>query len=540
MKPSTPVPLPLNLYFRNSVMTHIIRPGASRSLDLDRRSFLKATAAVAAGSLLLPSISLAAAQPKKGGHLILGIDNASTSDRLDPAFYFEAYTYNVGLQLFNTLTDLNEDGSLRASLAESWEPAKGGSEWIFKLRKGVQFHNGKELAPEDVIYSLNHHRGEKSESAGKGYLLSVTDIIKSGPNEVTFKLNGPNADFPYLLGDVHFGITPDGENFDKGIGTGAFILENFQPGVRTLARRNPQYWDPERGHVDSVETVAYNDKSARVAALLSNSVHLINNVEARVAQRLKGQDNITLHTEADSSIILFPGRADAPPFDNLDVRLALKYAIDREQIVASILNGAGSISNDNPIFPSNRYFTNDVPQHVYDPDKAAFHWKKSGFDGKIVLSAAEGATFSGALDAAQLYQQTATKAGIPFEVNRVPADGYWSDVWLKHPFVASGWGARPTADAMLSLIYLSDAPWNESGWKSKAFDDLVLAARGELDEGKRKQLYHDAQVLIIQENSSVIPAYAAQTSASAANLKGYKAIPGQNGPRTAEKVWFDT
>ncbi|MCZ7448127.1 ABC transporter substrate-binding protein [Rhizobium rhizogenes] len=509
------------------------------SLELDRRSFLRASAAVAAGALLLPGAALAAG-PKKGGHLVLGIDNASTSDRLDPAYYFEDYTYNVGLQLFDTLTDLNDDGSLRAGLADSWEPAKNGSEWIFRLRKGVQFHNGKELTPEDVIYSLNHHRGEKSESAGKGYLLTVTDIVKSAPNEVTFKLSGPNADFPYLLGDVHFGITPDGENFDKGIGTGAFVLEDFQPGVRTLAKRNANYWDPERGHVDSVETVAYNDKSARVAALLSKSVHLVNNVESRVAQRLKSQQGITLHTEADSSIILFVGRADADPFKNLDVQLALKYAIDREQIVKSILNGAGTVSNDNPIFPSNRYFTNDVPKHAYDPEKAAYHWKKAGYADKIVLSAADGATFSGALDAAQLYQQSADKIGIPFEVNRVPADGYWNDVWLKHPFVASGWAARATADAMLSLIYLSDAPWNESGWKNKAFDELVLAARGELDENKRKRLYHDAQVLIVEQNSSVIPAYAAKISASVSDLQGFKSIPGQVGARTAEKVWFDS
>ena len=517
----------------------IRHPKPDSSLELDRRLFLKASAAFAASTLLLPGMAHAAA-PKRGGHLVLGIDNASSSDRLDPAFYFEDYAYNVGLQLFDTLTDLNDDGSLRAGLAESWEPAKGGSEWIFRLRKGVQFHNGKELTPEDVIYSINHHRGDKSESAGKGYLLTVTDIVKSALGEVTFKLSGPNADFPYLLGDVHFGITPDGENFDKGIGTGAFILEDFQPGVRTLAKRNLSYWDPERGHVDSVETVAYNDKSARVAALLSKSVHLVNNVESRVAQRLSNRQGITLHTEADSSIILFVGRADADPFKNHDVQLALKYAIDRGQIVNSILNDAGTVSNDNPIFPSNRYFTNDVPKHGYDPEKASYHWKKAGYGGKIVLSAADGATFSGALDAAQLYQQSAEKVGIPFEVNRVPADGYWNDVWLKHPFVASGWAARATADAMLSLIYLSDAPWNESGWKNKAFDELVLAARGELDETRRKMLYHDAQVLIVEQNSSVIPAYSAKISASVSNLQGFKSIPGQVGARTAEKVWFDT
>nr|WP_261454200.1 hypothetical protein [Agrobacterium fabrum]UVZ00150.1 ABC transporter substrate-binding protein [Agrobacterium fabrum] len=97
-------------------------PHLSASLNSTAAVF-KASAAVAASTLLLPGMARAAG-PKKGGHLILGIDNASTSDRLDPAYYFEAYTYNVGLQLFNTLTDLNDDGSLRAGLAERWSPRR--------------------------------------------------------------------------------------------------------------------------------------------------------------------------------------------------------------------------------------------------------------------------------------------------------------------------------------------------------------------------------------------------------------------------------
>jgi peptide/nickel transport system substrate-binding protein len=509
--------------------------------SLTRRRFLQlagSTAAALSGSALLGSRAYAAETPKRGGHLILGIDTASSSDRLDPAFYFEEFMYNVGRQVFNTLTDLNDDGSLRAGLAQSWESRDNAQTWIIKLRSGVQFHNGKTLEPADVVYSLDHHRGKDSQSAAKAYLDPVKEIAITGPLELTFKLDSPNVDFPYLLGDVHFGITPKGADFDKGIGTGAYILERFQPGVRVLTRRNPNYWDTGRGFVDSVETVAYNDSAARVAALMSGSVHLINRVEPRLAKRLESVPAIRLYRARDTNNILFPMLADQSPFNNNDVRTALKYAIDREQLRTSLLGGYGSVANDNPLFPSNRFYTTDVPKHAYDPDKAKFYWNKSGVTQPVVLSAADGATFAGAVSAAELYQSSASKAQIPFKVNRVPADGYWTQVWMKQPFCASSWANRPTADAYLSMICVSGAPWNESRWKDPAFDKLVAAARSESNDARRKQIYHDIQVLYAQQGASVIPLYQDSLRASRSNLKGYTDIPGEVGSRAAEKVWF--
>jgi len=509
--------------------------------DLARRRFLQraGTAAVAlSGSTLLGSRAYASETRKRGGHLVLGVDTASSSDRVDPAFYFEEYMYNVGRQIFNTLTDLNDDGSLRPGLAESWESREGASVWVIKLRRGVQFHNGKTLDPDDVVYSLNHHRGKDSQSAAKSYLDPVTEIAVTGSSEITIKLNSPNVDFPYLLGDVHFSITPKGENFDKGIGTGAYVLEKFQPGVRVLTRRNANYWDTSRGFVDSVETVAYNDSAARVAALLSGSVHLINRVEPRLTKRLESVSAIRLYRARNTNNILFPMLADQAPFNNNDIRTALKYAIDREQLRTSLLGGYGSVANDNPLFPSNPFYTADVPKHAYDPDKAAFYWKKAGLSQPIVLSAADGATFNGAVSAAELYQSSATKAGIPFSVNRVPADGYWTQVWMKQPFCASSWANRPTADAYLSMICVSNAPWNESKWKSPAFDQLVATARSETNDARRKQVYHDIQVLYSEQGASVIPLYADSLRAARSNLRGYLDIPGEVGSRAAEKVWF--
>ncbi|MFP1919793.1 ABC transporter substrate-binding protein [Lonsdalea quercina] len=477
--------------------------------------------------------------PKKGGHLVVGVDNASSTDRLDPAFWFETYMYFVGSQLFNNLVELDERGELSPSLAESWDSKEGGSVWVLKIRQGVQFHDGRTLTAKDVIYSLNHHRSADSSSSVKGYLEPVTALEATGTHEVTIRLNAPNVEFVALLSDVHFAITPENESFDKGIGTGAFILESFQPGVRTLVKRNPNHWNSARGHVDSVETLAMNDSTARVAALVSGSAHLINRVNPRIVGRIEKMPNLQLLRSHDSQIFTFPGLGNLPPFTSQDGRLALKYAIDRQQIIDTVLGGYGTVANDNPVFPSSRYFAKDIPQRPYDPEKAKWHWQKAGFNAPLVLSVAD-AGFPGAVDAGQLYQASAQRAGIPLKVERVPDDAFWDNVWMKKPFVSSNWSMRPTTDALLSLVFTSTAPWNESGWKEPSFDQLVQAARGEVNEDKRRQIYHDIQLMLVEKGSEIIPLYADSLDACSQRVKGLTAIPGfpLSGNRAAEKLWL--
>ena len=121
------------------------------------------------------------------------------------------------------------------------------------------------------------------------------------------------------------------------------------------------------------------------------------------------------------------------PFDNNDLRMALKLAMDREEMVDKILRGYGSVGNDFPINSAYPLFSDDIEQRKFDPDKAAFHYKKSGHYGSVLLRTSDVA-FPGAVDAAQLYQQSCAKAGITIEVKREPGDGYWSEVWNKQPF----------------------------------------------------------------------------------------------------------
>ncbi|MEO9338348.1 ABC transporter substrate-binding protein [Mesorhizobium sp. SB112] len=523
----------------------IIKEELLSGATLTRRSLMLGAAATSAGLLAAGAFPrFARAQtPKRGGHLILGLDTASSSDNIDPAFYTEAYMYTVGFQLFNTLIEIGENSQLMPSLAESWEPTKpDGSEWRFNIRKGVQFHNGKELDAKDVIYSINHHRGPDTKSGARGHLLAITDIRETAPMEVTITLAGGNADFPYTLCDYHLGIGPNDGDFTKGIGTGAFSLENFQPGVRTLTKRFENHWNPDRGFVDSCETIAMNDATARISALMSGQAHIINRLDPKTATRLQAIPSIKLYKTEANTMYCFPMRCDMAPFDNLDVRQALKHAIDRDIILKNGYGGDGIIGNDTPIAPWDPYFSADVPKNAYDPEKAAALMKKAGFDGTIELAVSDNG-FPGSVNAAQLFQFSAKEANIDIVVNRVPSDGYWEETWMKKPFCASNWSVRPTADAMLSLILHSNAPWNETFWKNGAFDQKLEAARSELDQVKRKALYHDMQVMLVEEGGELVPIFIDQQIASNTSVEGITSVPGGgdlSGYRIVEKVWLNT
>jgi peptide/nickel transport system substrate-binding protein len=509
-----------------------------RAGSVSRREFLGRAAALGISTALATRVL--ADTRKQGGHLIIGCDGASSRDSLDPARYAGTYLGVTGMQLYDTLTQLDERAKVQPMLAGSWDAKPGAREWVFNLHKGVTFHNGKELTAADVVYSINHHRGKDSKSAAKALLVPVADLKATGKYEVTITLDSGNADLPYILTDHHLSIGPDGSSFTDGVGTGAFVLQSFQPGVRTLTKRNPNDWRRDRGFVDSVETLAINDPTARLSALQSGSIHLMNQVDPRVAAQLERHPQIQLFNISGGGHYAFPMRTDTPPFDNLDMRLALKYAVDREALVKTVLRGYGKVGNDQPIPSYDPFFAEDIQQRPYDPDKARFHFAKSGYSRPIALSVADVA-FPGAVDAAVLFQASAAKAGITIQVDRVPSDGYWVNVWMKKPLVATYWNARPTADVMFSLAYTSDAKWNETFWKRPAFDKLLIAARAELDFAKRVQMYRQLQLMVHEDGGSIIPMFNNFLDAGLKKVRGFVPTPtaSMSERRAPEKVWFD-
>jgi peptide/nickel transport system substrate-binding protein len=234
---------------------------------------------------------------------------------------------------------------------------------------------------------------------------------------------------------------------------------------------------------------------------------------------------VTIRNVSGKGFYPFNMFCDTAPFDNNDLRMALKLAMDREEMLEKILRGYGAVGNDFPINESYPLFT-ALEQRKFDPDKAAEAYKKSGHQGSILLRTSDVA-FPGAVDAAALYQQSCAKAGIKIEIKREPGDGYWSEVWNKQPFSESYWGGRPTQDQMYSTAYISSADWNDTRWKRPEFDKMVIAARGELDQDKRKKMYADMGMMMRDQGGLIVPFFNQYIDASGKNVEGWVNNPAQ-------------
>ena len=483
---------------------------ASKSGLLSRREFITKASALGVSSAVALSMlgGTATAQPNKGGTLKLALNGGESTNSLDPATILSHYMFNVGRTFSETLLDVNPDGSFDNRLVESIEPSEDAKTWAFRIRKGVEFHNGKTLTVDDVVATIQRHSNEETKSGAHGVLTGIKNLRSDGDYFIV-DLNNANADLPYLMATFQLAIQPNGgfDNPAEGVGTGPYKVVSFEPGVLTVMEKFGNYWDDSRGHFDSVEVSVINDGTARNAALQSGQVHAINKVDPKVARLLDRAPGLSVKSVSGRAHYAFAMHCDTAPFDNNDLRLALKYAINREEMVDKILQGFGSIGNDMPINSSYPLFDESIPQRTFDPDKAAEHYKKSGHDGSpIILRVAE-VSFAGAIEAAQLFQQSAKTSGIPLEIKREPDDGYWADVWNKQPFCATYWSGRPVQDQMYSTAFQSTADWNETNFKNEQFDKLLIEAKGELDIDRRKELYSEMGYIVRDEGGLICPMF---------------------------------
>ena len=484
----------------------------AREGRISRRAFLGRALALGISLPFASSVlasAVASGTPRKGGILKAGMQGGSATDSLDPATWTSQVQHSFGQSWGEALTNVSPDGSLVPRLAEEIGHSPDARVWTFKLRRGVLFHNGKEMTSADVVATLERHSDEASESGALGIMRGLESVKASGKYELVVTTTEPNADLPFLLSDYHLMIQPNGgkDAPDAGVGTGPYKVTEFQPGVRHTAERFADYWNPaEYGHADQIEITVINDPTARTAALQSGSVHMINRVEPRIVDRVRQLSNVQIQSVSGRAHYVFLMHCDTAPFSNNDLRLALKYAMDREDMVDRILQGYGSVGNDFPINSAYPLFPTDIPQREFDPDKARFHYKKSGHDGQILLRTSDVA-FPGAVDAAQLYKESCAQAGINVEIQREPGDGYWSEVWNTQPFCTSYWSGRPTQDQMYSTAYISSADWNDTNFYREDFDRLARQARGELDDEKRADLYRRMALMVRDEGGLMLPMF---------------------------------
>lgn len=505
---------------------------------ISRRGLFRAAGAGMMTAVLAGCNLPVARAPVKGGRLRVATATSSTADTLDPAKQSVAIDYCRNAMFYDGLTVIDAHSRPQMALAEAIE-TRDAREWTIKLRRGVRFHDGTPLTARDVVYSLKRHRDPAIGSKARVFAEQMAEVRAIGVDQVRVTLNGPNADLPIMLGIPHFLIIRDGTtDFRLANGTGPFRCREFDPGVRSVGVRNDDYWGASP-HLGEVEVFSIADDSARVNALMSGDIDLINEINPRIIKQLKRAGFGVLESPSGGYTDLVI-RVDRGVGRDPDFVTAMKLLMDRRTMRDAIFRGYAQIANDQPIPPFDPYFNPAVPHRPFDPERAGFLFRKAGLAGAtipIVTSTAANKSD----DIAVVMQDAARRAGIAFDVRRVPADGYWTSSWMKVPIGFGNVNPRPTADIIFTQFFSSNSPWNESGWENARFDRLLMLARGDTDESRRRAMYGEMQQLVHDHSGIGIPLFISSLDAFGPRVRGLRPMPtgGMMGYRFASHVWLD-
>jgi peptide/nickel transport system substrate-binding protein len=288
--------------------------------------------------------------------LTAGADGGSASDTLDPLQATGADHVTISaLSCYDTLTEMDANGAPQPSLAESWEGAPDGT-WAFKIRRGVEFHDGAPLTAEDVVWSLRLQLDENNKFAeGKQIVENFEELRADGPDTVIIKQRQVNFDLPAHLSSFGLLIGKQGTtDWDAGNGTGPYTLEAYEPGVRFAGRKFANFYRDDQGHFDEVEVLNIADPNARASGLLSGSLDVIGSPNVVAAQRLAVASGFELIEVSGTQHFTTDMRTDVDPFTNAHLRNAVKWGVKRQEIVDKVLGGYGD----------HRQRPADQPQHA--------------------------------------------------------------------------------------------------------------------------------------------------------------------------------
>lgn len=461
---------------------------------------------------------------------VAGVENCGEKLNLDPVNQPCTENSIMVQQGYNRLLDLDENLNPKPELAESWESNTDGTEWTFHLRKGVKFHDGKELTAKDVVYTYKRliDPATGSEAAATLAFLNPDGIIAQDDYTVVFKLDKPVVELPVLITSkntyiVQDGATPETLNYEP-IGTGPFMPVDFEVNQQPHKFvKNPNYWEPGLPKMECVEFYAIQEATTRNAALLSGEVDLAQQVDYATITTLEGSPDVQLMVSpgAATSMVLAMW-VDTPPFDDVRVRTALKKALDRQEMLDTVLLGYGVIGDDNPVPPTSPYaWRSEVPPQDLEGAKQLLAEAGYGPDNPLKIDLYMSEYIPGATALGQLFKEQVAEAGV--EVNLVigPASEHWDNVWLKFPFVGSGWNMRHPGEG-LAIAHRSNAAYPETHWYREDYDKLLDAANTEPDPAKRAELYKAAAKMISEEGGSITPLFQKIVAALRSNCSGYQ------------------
>jgi peptide/nickel transport system substrate-binding protein len=500
---------------------------------VDRRRFLQvagigAFATMASGLLVACSGSSAASQktsgaaaagtPKRGGTLRLGLSGGGAQDKVDPALANSMPSYVACSLAYDALAIESGNGPLN-QLATSFEANADATVWTVRIRDGVEFHNGKPLTAEDVMYSIRRVLDPKFVNLYAGTLsaLDAKNIKMVDKLTLQIPFKTPFSIFQSMSTAQGFlGIVPVGYDAKKPIGSGPYMISSFTAGREMVLKRNPNYWRTDEGYLDEIVVTNFPDAVSETNAFLAGQIDVASNLTASTLATVQaaGKQVAFGKTAGWVPIVM---RTDIAPFNNPDVRKAMKLLINRKQMIDSIWSGHAEVGNDIFGIGDPEYDTS-IPQRSYDPDQAKSLLKGAGADGLSVTYTASPYT-GGAVEMATVFAQQAKAVGVNVKIDTVDVDTFYGPKWMTYPLAGDYWGG-PFYLATAAQSTVPGAPTPETHFNNPQYNGLYAQALKATDPAKRKELSHQMQQIDYDQGGYIIPWFTPTLDAYASNVKG--------------------
>ncbi len=447
----------------------------------------------------------------------------SELDNIDPWLSAAADTKAVMRNVFEGLLWYDVEGKLVPALAESWQVSDDGLNYTFKLRSGVKYHNGDDFDAADVVYSIEALAGLNGADPLSSRFSEVTAIEAVDQQTVTITLKEPNSAFLVACTEAILPVGYDHQN-TQPVGTGPFVFESYEPGQKVVLTKNKDYWNSARmPQIDKAEIYIISDPTAIVNSLKSGQLDFVE-IDPKNIPLIEAEFNI--ESAPQNMIQLMSMNNQRSPFDDVRVRQAINYAIDKQQIIAAVANGYGSplVSNMSPIMEE--YYNDEIAVLETDVARAKSLLSEAGYANGFSTSITVPANYKFHVDTAQVVANQLLQIGIVAEIKQVE----WG-VWLDQVYKQANYdmtiiGLAGKLDPHQVLVrYQSDYKRNFIGFNDAEYDRLIAQAIVENDLAARAAIYKSCQKILAEQAAAVYIMDPNLVVALRKNVSGYHFYP---------------
>ncbi len=439
-----------------------------------------------------------------GEVIIAGI--AGEPDQLDPQSTTSYFSFQVLENVFDTLVEPDENLVMQPALAEEWDVSEDQLTWTFTLRDDVVWHDGSDFTAEDVVYSFNRIIDENLSNSWR--LSAVTGIEAPDESTVVFTVSSPSPNLLANIGGFKGLAVVQQENVESGeigtapVGTGPFKVEAYNSGESIDLVANEDYW----GGAPAVGGVTFEfipEPTTALAALQSGEIHWTDNIPPQQVSSLEGDDRVTLGQVGSNDYWYLALNQAREPWDNVEVRQAIAYAIDREAITTATMFGNATVNQTAIPESSDWYF--DYSPYSFDQEMAADLLESAGVEeGSLTIDFMVSSDYPETVQAAQVIASQLEGVGIATEIRTLDF-GTWLDEQGQGNFdmLMMGWLGNIDPDDFYYGQHHSEGGNNYQGFANAELDSLLDSGRTETDQAARKDIYDQAAQIIVDEASYI-------------------------------------